>query len=126
MISFKIVLISITLFTFLLTISPEMGLTVEWVEVPSTTENHQWWDLNSVTKTKDNKIEVITLFRQADIDKEQSINTTQYLMEIDCIKKLFRDSSINGSPQLDATWKSPNNDELVGGVINNVCSHKIK
>ena len=63
-----------------------MGLPAEWVEVPSTAENHQWWDLNSVTKTKDNKIEVLTLFRQADIDKEQYISTTQYLMEIDCIK----------------------------------------
>ena len=42
-------------------------------------------------------------------------------MRINCETKKFKDTSINGIPNLNAKWTSSNNDELIDIVINKSC-----
>ena len=42
-------------------------------------------------------------------------------MRINCENKQFKDTSINGIPNLKAKWTSSNNDELIDIVINKSC-----
>ena len=42
-------------------------------------------------------------------------------MRINCETKKFKDTSINGIPNLNAKWTSSNSDELIDIVINKSC-----
>jgi len=57
----------------------------------------------------------------SDDDGELSL----YVMRINCDKKKFKDTSINGIPQFKSKWQTSNNDELIDVVIDNSCSEYI-
>ena len=42
-------------------------------------------------------------------------------MRINCETKKFKDTSINGIPNLKSKWRSSDNDELIDIVINKSC-----
>tara|TARA_B100000214_G_C23513466_1_gene421708 strand:- start:41 stop:433 length:393 start_codon:yes stop_codon:yes gene_type:complete len=100
------------------------GLSYEWVPVPKSEFGEQVWDKRSVLKNKDGSIRVLSKF----IPKSTS-NIAQdilYKMDINCAEKSFRDVAVganefNEFENKDSTWKEPNGDILILGVIKEVC-----
>ena len=98
----------------------------DWVAVPKSQYGEQLWDKNSVLKNQDGSIRVLSKF----IPKSSPEITQEilYTMDIDCSKKSFRDVAVgtkefNEFKNNDSEWKGPNGDNLIRGVINQVCAY---
>ena len=96
-----------------------------WVEVPKSQFGKQLWDKNSLQKNQDESIRVFSKF----IPKSSSEITQDilYTMDINCSERSFRDIAIgakefNEFKNKDPEWKSPNSDQLILSVINQVCT----
>jgi hypothetical protein len=66
--------------------------------------------------------------KQLNKTQDQTINqsararTDLYVMEIDCGQHIYRDTSINGIPQFNATWLPSGGDQLIDAVLSEACS----
>ena len=100
------------------------AITHEWVGVPKSEYGEQLWDRQSIKRNADGSLRVLSKF----IPKTKSEITKDifYTMDINCFEKSFRDVnvstdevklSLNNSPD----WKDPNGDQLILGVIGQVC-----
>ncbi len=101
------------------------ALSHEWIAIQKSQDGDQLWDKNSVQKSQDGSIRVLSKF----IPK----NTTEisqdilYTMDINCSEQTFRDVAVgakefNEFENKDLKWKDPNGDKLILGVIDQVCS----
>ena len=101
------------------------ALSHNWVVVPKSQYGEQLWDKSSVQKNQDGSIRVLSKF----IPKNATDITQDilYTMDINCSEKFFRDVAV-GAKQFnefnnkDLTWKNPNEDKLILGVIDQVCT----
>ena len=96
----------------------------DWVGVPKSEFGEQLWDRQSIKRNKDGSVRVLSKF----IPKTKSEITKDilYTMDINCFEKLFRDvdvstDEINSNFNGFADWQDPNGDELILGVIGQVC-----
>ena len=96
----------------------------EWVGVPKSEYGEQLWDRQSIKRNKDGSVRVLSKY----IPKTKSEITKDilYTMDINCFEKSFRvvDVSIdeaNCNFNDLADWQDPNGDELILGVIGQVC-----
>jgi len=96
----------------------------EWVGVPKSEYGEQLWDRQSVKRNKDGSVRVLSKF----IPKTKSEITKDilYTMDINCFEKSFRDvdvstDEVNSNFNDFADWQDPNGDELILGVISQVC-----
>ncbi len=98
---------------------------VEWHEVAASSEGRQWWDAGSLRLTKGGNLSVLSRFQAAppegDTSQRPSLGDL-YVMEIDCGQKLYRDTSVNGIPQLRAEWHPAGSDALIDEVIEEACA----
>ena len=119
----------VTTFLVLLALSYPLitdALTSDWIPVPKNQYGEQLWDKNNVKKNQDGSIRIFSKF----IPKGSS-NITQnilYTMDIDCAETSFRDIAVgyqefNEFKNNDLEWKDPNGDELILGVIGQVCAY---
>ena len=80
---------------------------------------------NSFKKNQDGSIRIFSKFIP-----ESSTDITQdilYTMDVNCLENSFRDVAVgenvfNEFENHDLDWKYPNEDKLILGVIENVCS----
>jgi len=99
----------------------------EWVGGPKCEYGEQLWDSQSIKRNEDGSVRVLSKF----IPKTRSEITKDilYTMDINCFEKSFRDVDVS-SDELDsnlndyADWQDPNGDELILGVISQVCRLK--
>ena len=118
--------ICISCLAFLIIFYPSKinALSHEWIPVTESKYGAQFWDKKSVQQNQDGFIRVLSKF----IPK----NTTEitqdilYTMDVNCSKKFFRDVALgekefNEFENKDLTWKDPNGDKLILGVIDQVC-----
>ena len=96
----------------------------EWVGVPKSEYGEQLWDRQSIRRNEDGSVRVLSKF----IPKTKSEITKDilYTMDINCFEKSFRDvdvstDEINSNLNDFADWQNPNGDELILGVISQVC-----
>ena len=96
----------------------------EWVGGPKSEYGEQLWDKQSIQRNEDGSVRVLSKF----IPKTKSEITKDilYTMDINCFEKSFRDVDVstdeNKSNFNDFTdWQNPNGDELILGVIGQVC-----
>ena len=96
----------------------------EWVGVPKSEYGEQLWDRQSIKRNDDGSVRVLSKF----IPKTKSEITTDilYTMDINCFEKSFRDvdvsiDEVNSNFNNFADWQDPNGDELILGVIGQVC-----
>ena len=96
----------------------------EWVGVPKSEYGEQLWDRKSVKRNEDGSVRVLSKF----IPKTKSEITKDilYTMDINCFEKSFRDvdvsiDEINSNFNNFADWQDPKGDELILGVISQVC-----
>ncbi len=101
------------------------ALSHEWIAVPRSQYGEQLWDRNSVQTNQDGFTRVLSKFVP-----KSTTNITQdilYTMDINCSEKSFRDIAVganefNEFENKDSEWKEPNGDNLILGVIDQVCA----
>ena len=120
----SICLILSILFTFCISIKQLDALPHEWVGVPKSEYGEQLWDRQSIKRNEDGSVRVLSKF----IPKTKSEITKDilYTMDINCFEKSFRDvdvstDEINSNFNDFADWQNANGDQLILGVINQVC-----
>ena len=115
--------LSIILF-FCISIKKSDALPHEWVGVPKSEYGEQLWDRQSIKRNEDGSVRVLSKF----IPKTKSEITKDilYTMDINCFEKSFRDvdvsiNEVSSNFNDFAEWQDPNGDELILGVISQVC-----
>ena len=110
--------------SFCISIQQSYALSHEWVGGPISEYGEQIWDRKSIKRNKDGSVRVLSKF----IPKTKSEITQDilYTMDINCFEKSFRDVDVftdeeNSRLNNLADWQDPNGDELILGVIGQVC-----
>jgi len=125
----KLIFIIIFFFIVFIGFIPKQvfALSPEWVGVPNSNYGEQVWDKKSLQRNKDGSVRVISKF----IPKNKSEITQDiiYTMDINCFEKSFRDVAVgtdqlNNSLNNNLDWQDPNGDQLILGVIGQVCNFK--
>ena len=117
-------LLLLIIFTFCISIKKSYALSHEWIGVPISEYGEQLWDRKSIKRNEDGSVRVLSKF----IPKIKSEITEDilYTMDINCFEKSFRDVDVftdegNSSLNNFAEWEDPNGDQLILGVIGQVC-----
>ena len=120
----SIFLVLSIIFYFCISIKQIYALPHEWVGVPKSEYGEQLWDKQSIKRNRDGSVRVLSKF----IPKTKSEITKDilYTMDINCFEKSFRDVDVsvdeaNSNLNDFANWQDPNGDELILGVIGQVC-----
>jgi len=125
----KLIFIISFFLILLISIFPKqvIALSPEWVEVPKSNYGEQVWDKKNLQRNRDGSVRVISKF----IPKNKSEITQDiiYTMDINCFDKSFRDVAVgtdqlNNSLNNNSDWEDPNGDQLILGVIDQVCNYK--
>ena len=100
------------------------GLPHEWVGVPKSEYGEQLWDRQSIKRNEDGSVRILSKFIPK--TKSEIAKDILYTMDINCFEKSFRDvdvstDEINSNFNDFADWQDPNGDELILGVISQVC-----
>ena len=110
--------------SFCISIKKSYALSHEWVGVPKSAYGEQLWDRKSLKRNEDGSVRILSKF----IPKNKSEITQDilYTMDINCFEKSFRDVDVftdntNRSLNNFAEWQDPNGDQLILGVIGQVC-----
>ena len=110
--------------SFCISIKKSDALPHEWVGVPKSEYGEQLWDRQSIKRNEDGSVRILSKF----IPKTKSEITKDilYTMDINCFEKSFRDvdvstDELNSNFNDFADWQDPNGDELILGVISQVC-----
>ena len=111
-------------FSFCILVKQSYALSHEWVSVPKSEYGEQLWDRKSIKRNEDGSVRILSKF----IPKTKSEITKDilYTMDINCFEKSFRDVDVftdeaNRSLNNFAEWQDPNGDQLILGVIAQVC-----
>ena len=122
-------IIFIIFFVILITLIPSKSINAlshDWVGVPPSKYGEQVWDKKSIKRNKDGSVRILSKFIPK--TKTEITSDIYYTMDINCFEKSFRDISV-GSDDLDEfenndlIWKDPNGDQLILGVISQVCNY---
>ncbi len=112
------------IFSFCISIKQVYALSHEWVGVPISEYGEQLWDRKSIKRNEDGSVRILSKF----IPKTKSEITQDilYTMDINCFEKSFRDVDVfideeNSHLNNLADWQDPNGDQLILGVIGQVC-----
>ena len=107
-----------------ISIKQSNALPHEWVNVPKSEYGEQLWDRKSIKRNEDGSVRVLSKF----IPKTKSEITKDilYTMDINCFEKSFRDvdvsiDEVSSNFNELANWQDPKGDELILGVIGQVC-----
>ena len=110
--------------SFCISVKQSDALPHEWVGVPKSEYGEQLWDRQSIKRNEDGSVRVLSKF----IPKTKSEITQDilYTMDINCFEKSFRDVDVftderNSRLNNLADWQDPNGDQLILGVIGQVC-----
>ena len=113
-----------TIFSFSISTKQSYALSHEWVGVPISEYGEQLWDRKSIKRNEDGSVRVLSKF----IPKTKSEITQDilYTMDINCFEKSFRDVDVfideeNSHLNNLVDWQDPNGDQLILGVIGQVC-----
>ena len=95
---------------------------VDWILLKENNDGKEWIDMGSIKSINDKEIIVLTKFLENPRDLNDKEKLSLYVMKINCTEKKFKDTSINGIPQLNSKWQTSNNDDLIDVVIEKGCS----
>ena len=103
------------------------ALSQEWIGVPSSNYGKQVWDKQSIQRNKDGSVRVISKFIPK--NKTEITQDILYTMDINCSEKSFRDVAVgtdqlNNSLNNNSDWQDPSGDQLILGVMSQVCNYK--
>tara|TARA_Y100000739_G_scaffold36712_1_gene27948 strand:+ start:118 stop:537 length:420 start_codon:yes stop_codon:yes gene_type:complete len=112
------------IFSFCISIKQSYSMSHEWVGVPISEYGEQLWDRKSLNRNKDGSVRVLSKFIPN--TKSEITQDILYTMDINCFEKSFRDVDVftddeNSRLNNLADWQDPNGDQLILGVISQVC-----
>ena len=112
------------IFSFGISINQSYALSHEWVGVPKSEYGEQLWDRKSIKRNEDGSVRVLSKFIPK--TKSEIVQDILYTMDINCFEKSFRDVDVftdeaNSRLNKLADWQDPNGDQLILGVISQVC-----
>jgi hypothetical protein len=107
-----------------ISIKESNALPHEWVGVPKSEYGEQLWDRQSIKRNEDGSVRVLSKFIPK--TKTEITEDILYTMDINCFEKSFRDVDVSIDEIYSnfndlADWQDPNGDELILGVISQVC-----
>ena len=110
--------------SFGISIKKSIALPHEWVGVPKSEYGEQLWDKQSIKRNEDGSVRVLSKFIPK--TKTEITEDILYTMDINCFEKSFRDVDVSIDEIYSnfndlADWQDPNGDELILGVIGQVC-----
>ena len=112
------------IFSLCIATNQSYALSHEWVGGPISEYGEQLWDRKSIKRNEDGSVRVLSKF----IPKTKSEITQDilYTMDINCFEKSFRDVDVftderNIRLNTQPDWQDPNGDQLILGVIGQVC-----
>ena len=120
----SICLVLTIIISFYISIKQSYALPHDWVGVPKSDYGEQLWDRQSLRRNEDGSVRVLSKFIPN--TKSEITKDILYTMDINCFEKSFRDVNVSVD-ELDsnfndfADWQDPNEDELILGVISQVC-----
>ncbi len=122
----RLIIISITIMISMTNLAlPSNAIgNVNWQLLEENELGKEWLDLGSIKKINSNEISVLTKYYEKPSEIKEKGETSLYVMRINCEEKTFRDTSINGFPNLNSKWRTSNDDELIDIVISKSCSEK--
>ena len=97
---------------------------VDWFLIKKNNDGEQWIDRGSLKDYPNNEISILTRFFETPKEPETKGKKLLYVMRINCETKKYKDTSVNGMPNLKAKWTSSNNDELIDTVIDKSCEER--
>ena len=110
--------------SFCISIKQSYAFSHDWVGVPISEYGEQLWDRKSIKRNEDGSVRILSKF----IPKTKSEITQDilYTMDINCFEKSFRDVDVftdeeNSHLNNLADWQDPNGDQLIMGIIGQVC-----
>ena len=111
--------------SFCISIKKSEALSHEWIGVSKSEYGEQVWDRQSIKRNEDGSVRVLSKFIPK--TKSEITNDILYTMDINCFEKSFRDvevstDEVNSNFNDLSDWEYPNGDELILGVIGQVCS----
>ena len=119
----KIILFLFSIIFYFNCLQPVYSLgNVNWILIKDNQLGKQWIDLGSLKRINEKEISILTRFFEKPNEIKKKGKTTLYVMKINCFNNKFKDTSINGIPNLKAKWEESNGDELIDLVINKSCS----
>ena len=68
-------------------------------------------------------LSVRTKYSEINPDNQEIVNTSLYLMAIDCDNRLFSKLPVNGDLKQVKKWNKPINDKFIKKMIINSCSY---
>ena len=99
----------------------------DWIAVPKNEYGEQSWDKKSLKNNLDGSVRVLSRF----IPKTKSEITKDifYIMDINCFEQSYRDVAVGTDEENkffhnSNGWEKPNGDQLILGVIRQVCNFK--
>ena len=110
--------------SFCISIKQSDAMSHKWVGVPKSEYGEQLWDRQSIKRNEDGSVRVLSKFIPN--TKSEITKDILYTMDINCFEKSFRDvdvsiDEVNSNFNDFADWQDPNGDELILGVIGQVC-----
>ena len=110
--------------SFNISIKQSNALPHEWVGVPKSEYGEQLLDRQSIKRNEDGSVRVLSKFIPK--TKTEITEDILYTMDINCFEKSFRDVDVSIDEIYSnfndlADWQDPNGDELILGVIGQVC-----
>ena len=96
---------------------------IEWIEVSNVANEFIFIDPNSINYDNRGFLSVMTKHSEVNPDDQSIINTSSYLMAIDCENRLFSKLPENGEIKQVKNWENPINDKLIKKTIMNSCSY---
>ncbi|AAP99902.1 hypothetical protein EV11_1574 [Prochlorococcus sp. SS52] len=100
-----------------------LALDSKWIEVIPSKAGQQWLDKDSLNKITETKISIHTRFRPHSSKNKANLEDIDYIMNIDCLNKLYFDESIDGINQFTKNWKNSEGDLLIDETIESACSY---
>ena len=119
-----ICLVLLIIISFCISIQQSDALPHEWVGVPKSEYGEQLWDRQSIKRNEDGSVRVLSKFIPK--TKTEITEDILYTMDINCFEKSFRDVDVSIDEMYSnindlADWQDPNGDELILGIIGQVC-----
>ncbi len=82
---------------------------VDWVLLKENNDGKEWLDKGSIKQLPNGEISVLTKFFRNPTNPNDDGELSLYVMRINCDKRKFKDTSINGIPQFNSKWQTSNN-----------------
>ena len=118
-----LVFLSISFLMFLFAFINVSAEAIDWIKVANTNNEIQYVDINSIKYNNKGLLSVIIKYSEINPEDNKIINTSSYLMAVDCEKRLFSKLPVNGELRQVKSWEDPVNDKLIKKTIIQSCSY---